>query len=454
MTSTATPSIAPRRTRMAAVVSGSLIGTTIEWYDFFLYGAAAALVFNTVFFPSADPLVGTLLAFMTYAVGFIARPLGAVVFGHFGDRIGRKTTLVASLMLMGGSTFLIGLLPGHATIGVLAPIALVVLRLVQGFALGGEWGGAVLLVAEHGSAEHRGFWASWPNVGAPAGNLLSAGVLAILSGVLPEDDFLAWGWRIPFLLSAVLLIVGLWLRLTVTESPVFLAARDRQAAVPERKMPFVEMMRRNKREVLIAMLSRFGENASYYLFTVFVLTYVTQVGDMPASAALQAVMIGCAIECLLIPLVGALSDRIGRRPIYYVSCAGLAVWAFVFFPLLDTGSPALVTLAVTVGLLSHAGFSGVIGAFFSELFGTDVRYSGVSVGYSFASVVAGSLAPIIALTLFREYESSTPISIYLAVMALISFAAVWAATETRAVRLEEVDKIDGAGRVDEVHEVT
>jgi metabolite-proton symporter len=441
MTSTATPSIAPRRTRMAAVVSGSLIGTTIEWYDFFLYGAAAALVFNKVFFPAEDPLIGTLLAFLTYAVGFLARPLGAVVFGHFGDRLGRKTTLVASLMLMGGSTFLIGLLPGYATIGVLAPLALVALRLVQGFALGGEWGGAVLLVAEHGSAERRGFWASWPNVGAPAGNLLSAGVLAVLSGVLSEEAFLDWGWRIPFLLSAVLLIVGLWLRLTVTESPLFLKAQAAAAAAgtAERRLPFAEMMRRHKREVLIAMLSRFGENASYYIFTVFVLTYVTQVGSMTTSVALRAVMIGCALECLLIPLVGALSDRVGRRPIYYVSCVGLVVWAFVFFPLLDTGSPALVTIAVTVGLFTHAGFSGVIGAFFSELFGTDVRYSGVSVGYSFASVVAGSLAPIIALSLFREFQSSTPIAVYLAVMALISLAAVWAARETRAVRLEEVD---------------
>jgi metabolite-proton symporter len=436
MSSTAMPSITPRRTRMAAVVSGSLIGTTIEWYDFFLYGAAAALVFNTVFFPAADPLVGTLLAFLTYAVGFVARPLGAVVFGHFGDRLGRKTTLVVSLMLMGGSTFLIGLLPGYAAIGVAGPLLLVALRLIQGFALGGEWGGAVLLVAEHGSAGRRGFWASWPNVGAPAGNLLSAGVLAVLAGVLPHEAFLSWGWRIPFLLSAVLLVVGLWLRLAVSESPLFLAARESSPA--ERPLPLATLLRRHPREIVIAMLSRFGENASYYLFTVFVLTYVTQVGDMPTSVALRAVMIGCAIECLLIPVVGAASDRIGRRPIYYASCLGLAVWAFAFFPLLDTGSPLLVTTAVTVGLLTHAGFSGVIGAFFAELFGTEVRYTGVSVGYSFASVLAGSLAPIIALSLWREFGSSVPISVYLAVMALISLAAVWAARETRAVRLEEV----------------
>ncbi len=261
------------------IVAASLVGTTIEWYDFFLYGSAAALVFNSLFFPSSDPLVGTLLAFLTYAVGFAARPLGGIVFGHYGDKIGRKKLLVLSLLMMGGATFAMGLLPTHASIGVWAPILLTVLRLVQGFALGGEWGGAVLLVSEHGGDERRGFWASWPQSGAPGGNLLATGVLALLAAVQSDEAFLAWGWRIPFLLSGVLVMIGLWIRISVEESPVFLEAQRRSAEAADRgekeQPPVVEVFRKSWREVLLAIGTRFGENISYYILTAFLLVYVT-----------------------------------------------------------------------------------------------------------------------------------------------------------------------------------
>jgi MFS family permease len=270
------PTTEPGKTRLAKVVSASLVGTTIEWYDFFLYTTAASLVFKDVFFPEAGGVKGTLLALATYAVGFLARPIGGVVFGHFGDKVGRKKLLVISLVMMGITTTGIGLLPTYATIGVAAPILLTLLRVIQGFALGGEWGGAVLIVSEHGGDKRRGFWSSWPQVGAPGGNLLATGVLAILTAVQSEEAFLAWGWRIPFLLSAVLLVVGLWIRLAVSESPVFLAAQRKaeERGTPE-KAPVVQVFKHSWREVLIAMGARMAENVSYYVITAFILIYIT-----------------------------------------------------------------------------------------------------------------------------------------------------------------------------------
>lgn len=431
---------APGKPGIARIISASLIGTTIEWYDFFLYGSAAALVFNTLFFPNSDPLVGTLLSFLTYAVGFAARPLGGVVFGHYGDKIGRKKLLVLSLMMMGGATFAMGLLPTHATLGVGAPILLTVLRLIQGFALGGEWGGAVLIVSEHGDDKNRGFWASWPQAGAPGGNLLATGVLALLAAVQSDEAFLAWGWRIPFLLSGVLVIIGLWIRVSVSESPLFLEAQARAeaeaakagtAAVAKQDAPVVEVFRHNWRGVLTAIGTRLGENVSYYILTAFVLVYVTVHLELPKSTALNAVLIGSAVHFVTIPLWGALSDRIGRRPVTLIGSVGMAVWAFAFFALVDSKSFTVITLAVTVGLLLHGAMYGPQAAFISEMFDTKVRYSGASMGSQLASIIGGALAPIIAVELLKDFDSATPVALYVCVTVVITTLTVLVAKETR-----------------------
>ncbi|GHD72737.1 MFS transporter [Streptomyces goshikiensis] len=424
---------APSPTGIRRIVAASLIGTTIEWYDFFLYGTAAALVFNKLFFPTSDPLTGTLIAFVTYAIGFLARPLGGVVFGHFGDRLGRKKLLVLSLLMMGGATFAMGLLPTHASIGVGAPILLTVLRLVQGFALGGEWGGAVLIVSEHGGDRHRGFWASWPQSGAPGGNLLATGVLALLAAVQSDATFLAWGWRVPFLLSGVLVVVGLWIRLSVSESPVFLAAQAARGASGEARgeLPVVQVFRRSWRQVLTAVGARFGENISYYVLTSFLLVYVTAHLGLPKSTALNAVLIGSAVHFVTIPAWGALSDRIGRRPVTLIGSAGMAVWAFAFFALVDSESFVVITAAVTAGLLLHGAMYGPQAAFISELFDTEVRYSGASMGSQLASIVAGALAPIVAVELLKDHGSSLPVSLYLCAAAVVTTLTVAFARETR-----------------------
>ncbi len=320
------------------VVFASLIGTATEWYDFFLFGSAAALVFGEVFFGQIGGTEGTLYAFMTYALGFVARPIGGVVFGHFGDRVGRKKMLVASLLMMGIGTFAIGLLPTYATIGVAAPLLLVFCRLLQGFAVGGEWGGAVLMVSEHGSDGWRGFWASWPQAGVAMGNLLATGVLWILAAVQSDAAFLDWGWRIPFLLSAVLVAVGLWVRLTIEESPVFKEAAE-QMEKQDRGLPILEVIREYPREVFVAMGMRLAENISYYIFTVISITYATTYIAVDKPVILRALLIGAAMQFVIVPVIGALSDKVGRRPLYLAGAVGVAVWTFVFFNLLDTKDP-------------------------------------------------------------------------------------------------------------------
>ncbi len=445
----------PAPNNLKRIVAASLIGTTIEWYDFFLYGSAAALVFNKLFFPDSDPLVGTLLSFLTYAVGFAARPLGALVFGHYGDRLGRKKLLVLSLLMMGGATFAIGLLPTHATIGTAAPVLLTVLRLVQGFALGGEWGGAVLLVSEHGDARRRGFWASWPQTGAPAGQLLATGVLSLLTAVLSDSAFDDWGWRIPFLLSGVLVMVGLWIRLSVDESPVFkealARAESRKTAVAE-PLPLVSVLRHHWRDVLIAMGARMAENISYYVITAFILVYATTAADVSKQTALNAVLIASAVHFAVIPAWGALSDRIGRRPVYLLGAAGVGLWMFPFFSLVDSGDFGNLLLAVTVGLVLHGAMYAPQAAFFSEMFATRMRYSGASIGAQFASVAAGAPAPLIATALLSEYDSSTPISLYVIAAVLLTLVAVGVAEETRHRDLAEVtpspEDGDGGGHGD------
>ncbi|MFJ9456042.1 MFS transporter [Kitasatospora sp. NPDC101447] len=434
---------APSRS-LPRVVAASLIGTTIEWYDYFLYGTAAALVFGKVFFPHSDPLTGTLLSFLTYAIGFAARPIGALVFGHFGDRVGRKRLLVVSLLLMGGATTAIGLLPTYDSIGVTAPVLLTTLRLVQGFALGGEWGGAVLLVSEHGDQRRRGFWASWPQGGAPAGNLLAAGVLSLMTSLQSDAAFLSWGWRVPFLLSAVLVAVGMWIRLAVDESPLFKAAlaaqQNRETA---EQPPLVSVLRNHWREVLVAMGARMAENISYYVMTTFVLTYAVTHAHFGKQSALNAVLIGSAVQFALIPLFGALSDRVGRKPVYLVGAVGVGIWAFVFFGMVDTRSFGSLVLAVTVGLVFHSAMYAPQAAFFSEMFATRMRYSGASIGAQFASVAAGAPAPLIATALLKDYGSSTPISVYVAIAAAVTVLAVLCGRETRGRDLAAIDEQAG-----------
>ncbi|HEY9553522.1 MFS transporter [Allosphingosinicella sp.] len=425
-----------RKTPLRRVVAASLIGTTIEWYDFFLYGSAAALIFNELFFPQFEPLVGTLLAFATYALGFIARPVGGIVFGHFGDRIGRKKLLMFSLILMGVATILIGLLPTYAQIGIWAPIALIILRLVQGFAVGGEWGGAVLLAAEHGDAARRGFWASWPQAGVPAGSLLAAGVLAILAGTLSEADFVAWGWRVAFVLSAVLVVVGWWIRTSVAESRTF--EEQLEAAEMPPKAPALDVIRECPRAVILGSGLRLGENISYYIITTFSITYLTEVAAESHSLALNAILIGAIVQFFAIPLLALLSDKIGRRPVYAFGGFGLAAFSFVFFSMLGSGSSAAIVAAIVIALVLHGAMYGPQAAFIAELFPTRIRYSGVSIAYQLTSIVAGSLAPIIALALYREYESALPVAIYVGAACAISGITALLARETKGVELSTI----------------
>ena len=418
------------------VVIASLIGTTIEWYDFFLYGTAAALVFNRQFFPQADPLTGAMLAFSTYALGFLARPLGGLVFGHYGDRIGRKKLLMLSLMLMGAATVLIGCLPTYAQVGVLAPILLVLLRLVQGFAVGGEWGGAVLIVAEHGDVARRGFWASWPQAGVAAGSLFASGVLAVMTAVQSEADFQAWGWRIPFLLSAVLIGIGWWVRMTVEESPAF---KQLQRTEQPQQAPALEAIRTRPRALAIGAGLRVAENICYYIITAFSITYMTEVVGLSRQTALNALLIGATVHFVAIPAFAWLSDRIGRRPVYAIGAFGTGLWAFAFFRLLDTGATSLVIVAIVVGLILHGAMYGPQAAFLAEMFPTRIRYSGVSLAYQLTSIVAGSLAPIIAIAILRATGSATGVAIYVAVAAGISFIAALLAHETRGKTFAEID---------------
>ncbi len=422
------------RTPLRRVVLASLVGTTIEWYDFFLYGTAAALIFNKLFFPTFEPLTGTLLAFVTYAVGFIARPIGGIVFGHFGDRIGRKKLLMLSLILMGASTTAIGLLPTYATAGTLAPLMLVLLRLIQGFAVGGEWGGAVLLIAEYSPKGHRGFYTSWPQFGVPAGNLLAAASLAIMGATMSEDDFLLWGWRVPFLASAILVLVGWWIRQTVDESPMFRRVGDSQRIT----FPLGEVLRRYWREVAIGIGVKTGSNIGFYAIAAFGVTWITEINGQPKSVALTALLAGSVVQCLTIPLFSALSDRVGRRPIFISISLIYAVFIFAFYPLLTSNHYAWIFLAVMFGLALDGALYGPQAAFLAELFPTPVRYSGASLAYQFSSIIGGSLTPIIAIALYQQFGSSIPISIYVSASLVICAGTALLSRETREVELARV----------------
>ncbi|HET7479058.1 MAG TPA: MFS transporter [Rubrobacteraceae bacterium] len=405
------------------VALASFIGTAIEWYDFFLYGTAAALIFGKLFFPEFSSTAGTLAAFSTYAVGFAARPLGGIVFGHFGDRIGRKSMLILSLMIMGVATALIGLLPTFESIGVLAPILLVVLRFCQGIGVGGEWGGAVLMAVEHAPQGRRGFYGSWPQMGVPAGLLTGNLVFLAATAVLPE----AWGWRVPFLFSFVLVGVGLFIRLRILESPAFTRVKESGTEAP---MPILDVLRTYPKNVLLAMGMRFAENGTFYVLTVFVLTYVVEELKLEQTTGLIGVLIAAFIGLFTVPFFGHLSDRVGRRPLYLLGSGFSLLFAFPFFWMLNTGSAPLIWLAIILGVnVGHDAMYGPQASFFAELFGTRVRYSGASLGYQLASVFAGGLAPLIALYLLTTFGYGA-VAAYTALMALITVISVILVTET------------------------
>ncbi|NYI91831.1 metabolite-proton symporter [Amycolatopsis endophytica] len=424
----------PASSRRVAVAS--LIGSTVEWYDFFIYGTAAALVFDQLFFPDFSPVVGTLLSFATFAVGWLARPLGGIIAGHFGDRIGRKQMLVVSLLLMGLSTTLVGALPTFADIGVAAPIALVTLRVLQGFAVGGEYGGGVVMAFEHSPAGRRGLWACWPQMGVPLG--LIAGVVVFLAiGGLPDEQFLSWGWRIPFLVSIVLVVVGLFIRLGVTESKVFTEAK---AAGEVARTPLAETVRRHPRQVVLLILAHMGPNTFFYTFATFVLSYATATLGFDRTTVLLAVAIGAAVEVVAMPVFAALSDRVGRRPIYIGGLLALAVTAVPFFWLLDQRSGLLLTVAMAVSFgIAHGAVYGTQPSFFSELFPARVRYTGLSLGVQVAGALFGGPLPMIATALVSA-QSGRPWAFagYMIATALISaIAARFAPDAVTAERREE-----------------
>jgi metabolite-proton symporter len=415
------------------VVLASFIGTTIEWYDFFLYGTAAALVFNKLFFPTLEPLAGTLSSYGTFAVGFVARPLGGIVFGHFGDRIGRKQMLVWSLVIMGVATALIGLTPTYSQIGIWAPMLLVTLRFIQGFGVGGEWGGAVLLAVEHSGGNRRGFHGSWPQMGVPGGLLLSTGVFAAISAWLPEPTFLAWGWRVPFLISVVLVAIGLFIRLRVLESPSFEKVRE---ARRESRAPLLDVFREHPREVLIGSGMRFAQNVIFYIYTVFVLSFGEKTLGYPRGAMLRGVMIASALGLLTTPFWSYLSDRVGRRPVYLAGSVISLLFVFPFFWMLQLGAGFVAIALVLAMNVGHDMMYGPMAATFSELFGTRVRYSGASLVYQLTSVVSGGVAPFIA-TLLLARSGVWAVAAYVAACCALTVIATLFLRETHRVRLDD-----------------
>jgi metabolite-proton symporter len=424
----------PHRRR---VLVSSFLGSVVEWYDFLLYGTASALVFSKLFFPTLEPGIGTIASFGTLAVGYFARPLGGVLFGHFGDRIGRKSMLVASMLLMGVATVLIGLLPTYAQIGLWAPVLLVTLRLVQGFAVGGEWGGAVLMTLEHAGSGRRGLWSSVSQMGAPTGLLLSTLAFSLVAA-LPEDDFLTWGWRIPFLVTVVLIGIGLWIRLGVAESPVFEQAQRRTPR--KRRPPIVDLLRTQPRELLLAALIGLGPFAANSVLIVFVVSYATEVG-FPRSTALNGLMLASAASMVCVPLFAAFSDRIGRRPVYIAGALLLGANSFLLFYLVNTRSTGLFLLGYVLALSLHAIMYGPMGAFIAEMFGTERRYTGASLGYQIASVFGGGLAPLVATSLLAAGGGAPHalyVSIFMAGCCLITAVAAMLARESAGTALEDV----------------
>ena len=410
------------------VLGASFIGTTIEWYDFFIYGTAATLVFGQLFFPTGDPLVSTLSALGTFAVGFVIRPLGGIIFGHYGDRLGRKSMLVLTLVMMGAATFLVGCLPTFESVGVLAPILLVVLRVIQGLGLGGEWGGAALMSVEYAPEDKRGYFGSWPQMGVPAGLVLANGAFLAVA-TLPNEQFLAWGWRVPFLLSIILIGVGLFIRVRLLETPAFSQVQESHT---ESQMPIIDVFRNYPKNVLLAIGARVASDGAFYVFTIFILDYATRTLGLPRPTILLGIVVASILELFTIPASGAISDRFGLRPIYLVGTVLMLILAYPYFLLIGTGSTVLVLLASILGLsIAHASMYGPMSAYFAELFGTRVRYSGVSIGYQLASIIGGGLGPIIATYLVAAAGGSFwPVVAWMVVLCIITLVSVLVAAET------------------------
>lgn len=414
------------RRHLTRAVIAATVGTSIEWYDFFLYSTVTGLVFAKLFFPNEDPLVGTLNAFAIYAVGFIARPIGAAIFGHYGDRIGRKSTLIATLMLMGVATALVAVVPpynsvgGWPGIGIWGAIILTFLRFVQGVGVGGEWGGSVLLAMEWARTDHhRGFLASWPQFGVPAGLFLANGAVLLFSWLLP-DDFATWGWRIPFALSIVLVAIGLWIRLGILETPTFQRLTAEQKI---EKAPTLEVIKRQPKEIILSALARMAEQAPFYIFTAWVFTYATGILKVPRDTVLTAVLAASLLSFVSIPLSGYISDRIGRKRMYMLGAAATGIFGFIYFAMLNTMSGGLIFLAVFLSLIPHDMMYGPQAALIAESFTGRLRYSGASLGYQLASVIAGGPAPLIATWLYAEYKTAWAIAWYIAACAVISLIA-------------------------------
>jgi MFS family permease len=411
---------AEHNAQLRKAVVASTIGTAIEWYDFFLYGTAAGLVFGKLYFPNQDPLSATLLAFGTYFIGFIGRPIGAAIFGHYGDRIGRKATLIATLMCMGLATFAIAFVPTYASIGIWGAILLTVLRMIQGIGVGGEWGGSVLLAMEwsrtHGQ---RGLIASWPQFGVPCGLLLSNFAILAFSA-WAGSDFAVWGWRIPFALSIILVGIGLWIRLGIFETPVF---QEIIAKEKIEKAPVVEVIRRQPKEIILSALLRMSEQAPFYVFTAFIFAYAVGTLKMSRDLILAAVMAAAVVSFFSIPIFGHLSDKIGRKNMYLIGVVTMGVFGFIYFAMVDTAAPVLVFIAIVLSLIPHDMQYGPQAALIAESFVPNLRYSGASLGYQLASIIAGGPAPLIATWLFATYHNGYAVSAYIAICAVISFIA-------------------------------
>ena len=424
------------------VVGASMAGTVVEWYEFFLYGTAATLVFGQLFFPdTGNELDGIIAAFATYAVGFIARPLGGIVFGHIGDRIGRKSLLQFSLLLIGAATFLMGCLPSFDAIGYWAPALLVTLRFIQGFALGGEWGGAILLVTEHSPNRSRGFWGSFPQAAVPVGNLLATVVLLALSAGLSDEAFMAWGWRIGFWLSVVIIAIGYYIRTQVTDSPIFEKAREETQKRAEAGYGLTEVFRRHPRGVFTAMALRFGENILYYMVVTFSITYLHH-RAVDTTRILALLFLAHVLHVAVMPVVGWLADRVGRRPVYLAGAALTLVWPFVAFPMFDTGGTVMILGAIMLGLAVHGLMYAAQPAIMTEMFPTRMRYSGVSLGYQVTAIVAGSWAPLIGTALLRQYDSWVPIAWYIVGAGAVSLVAALVMRESRGASLAAIDAAD------------